>query len=168
MKMASTQEINENGVYSRTAPYSHLLERANLIVFDLIWFGFHGPSRLFHSSWAEPVDRWGGNETSLRKKKIWSPASRTWLVTHVTRARLEPQRWDDKWLRALKISGLNFSATGAAESICIEFCDCDMETGVRPVLTLYLKNLSVKASMQSFVKNVIDISYWVVLMICGS
>ena len=25
-----------------------------------------------------------------------------------------PQRWDDKWFRALKISGLNHSATGAA------------------------------------------------------
>ena len=58
------------------------------------FFGFYGPSRLFHSFWAESVVRWGENVRSPRKT-TWPPASRTLLVSHVTRARLEPtaMRW---------------------------------------------------------------------------
>ena len=70
-------------------------------------FGFYGPSRLFHSFWAQSIVRWGENGRSPRKT-TWPPASRTWLVQHVTWARLEPTavRW-----RAM-ISGLNHSAKG--------------------------------------------------------
>ena len=56
-------------------------------------FGFYGPLRLFHSFWAESILRWGKNERSPRKT-TWPPASRTWLVSHVTRARL---RWVLVW-----------------------------------------------------------------------
>ena len=57
----------------------------------LFWFGFYGLSRLFHSFWAEPIARSGENG----RKTSWPLASRTWLVSHVTRARLEPTalRW---------------------------------------------------------------------------
>ena len=64
-----------------------------------ILFGFYCPSRLVHSFWAEPITRWGvrwgENGRSPRKKNTWPSASRTWLVSHVIRARLEPTaaRW---------------------------------------------------------------------------
>ena len=82
-------------------------------------FGFNNPSRLFHSFWAEPIARWGENGRSPIET-TWPPASRTWLVSHVTRARLDPQLWDDERFGALKISGLNHSATGAANENCAE------------------------------------------------
>ena len=57
----------------------------------------------------DPSQTWGGAKTGdPREKTTWPSASRTWLVSHVTRIRLDPQRWDD----ALKISVLNHSATG--------------------------------------------------------
>ena len=77
---------------------------------------FDGPSRLFHSLWAESIQRWGENGSSPRKT-TGPPTSRTWLVSHVTGARLEPTavRW-----RALKISSLNYSTTGAAlHNLCL-------------------------------------------------
>ena len=52
-------------------------------------FWFYGPSRLFHSFWAESIVRWGENRRSPRQT-TWPPGSRTWLVSHVTRAELEP------------------------------------------------------------------------------
>ena len=69
--------------------------------------------KFFHSFWAESIVRWGENRRSPRKT-IWPPTSRTWLVSHMTRARSNPQHKDDKWFRALKISVLSHSATGAA------------------------------------------------------
>ena len=58
-------------------------------------FGFYGPSRLFHSFWAESIIRWGENGRSPRK----TIASRTWLVPLVTQAGLEPTavRWRVIW-----------------------------------------------------------------------
>ena len=74
-------------------------------------FGFYGLSKLFHSFLAESIVRWGKNGRSPRKN-TWPPASRIWLLSHVTRAR----RWDDEQFRALKISVLNHSATGWPET----------------------------------------------------
>ena len=48
--------------------------------FFLFLFGFYGPSKLFHSFWAESIIRWGENGRSQRKT-TWPPASRTWLVS---------------------------------------------------------------------------------------
>ena len=47
-------------------------------------------SRLFHSYRDEPIDRWG--ETGVPRENHLSdtPASRTWLVSHVASAELEP------------------------------------------------------------------------------
>ena len=61
------------------------------------WIFFHiYISRLFHSFWfwAESIVRWGENRRSPRKT-TWPPATRTWLVSYVTRAKLEPiaVRW---------------------------------------------------------------------------
>ena len=55
------------------------------------------------------IIRWGQNGRSQRKT-IWPPASRSWLVLHVTRARLEPTavRWGVQFL----ISVLNHSSKG--------------------------------------------------------
>ena len=84
-----------------------------IIGFQILYcclFRFYGPSRLFHSFWAESIIRWGENGRFPPKKHTRPPVRRTWLVSHVTRARLEPiERF---W--ALKISVLNHSATGAA------------------------------------------------------
>ena len=57
-------------------------------------FGFYGQSRLFQSFWAESIVMWGEQGKSPRKT-TWPPASRTWLVSHVTWARLKPteMRW---------------------------------------------------------------------------
>ena len=57
--------------------------------FFIFWFGIYSLVRLFHSFWAKLIVKWGENGRSLRKN-TWPPASRTWLVPHVTRARLEP------------------------------------------------------------------------------
>ena len=82
------------------------------------WFsgeGIYGPSKLFHSFWAGSIVRLGENGRSPRKT-TWPLASRTWLVSHMTRARLE-QRWDDERFRRLKISVLNYSATGVTMNL---------------------------------------------------
>ena len=57
-------------------------------------FGFNGPSRRFPSFRAESIERWGENWRSLRKT-TWPPTSRTWLVSDVTRAKLDSTavRW---------------------------------------------------------------------------
>ena len=62
--------------------------------FFRFWFRFNGPSRLFHSFWAESIARWCENGRSPRKT-TWPPTSRTWLVSQVTQARLKPTavRW---------------------------------------------------------------------------
>ena len=60
---------------------------------DFFFFGGgggYGQSRLFHSFLAVSVVRWGENGRSPRIQNTWPPASRSWLVSHVTRARLEP------------------------------------------------------------------------------
>ena len=74
----------------------------------LFWFGFYGPSRLFHSFWTESIGRGDENGRSSRKT-TWPPASRTWLVSLDSK----PQQWDDERFRALKMSILNHSAMGA-------------------------------------------------------
>ena len=76
---------------------------------------------LFHSFWAEPIIRLGENGRSLRKT-TWPPASRTWLDSLVTQARLKPTavRWQ-AILRALKFSILNNSAMGAANGRITHF-----------------------------------------------
>ena len=43
-------------------------------------------------------------------------------LSHVIRARLKPQWWDDKRFRALKISVLNHSATGDLSCMLHEVC----------------------------------------------
>ena len=50
-------------------------------------FKFYVRSRLFHSFWAESNVNWGKTRRSPRKN-IWPPVSKTCLVLHVTRARL--------------------------------------------------------------------------------
>ena len=54
-------------------------------------FEFYCPWRLFHSFWAESIARCGENRRSSRK----TTTSRTWLISHVTQARLKPTsvRW---------------------------------------------------------------------------
>ena len=72
----------------------HLLKSRKFFLFLFFLFGFYGLSRLFHSFWAESIITWSENERSPRKI-TWPPASRTWLVSHVNRTRLEPTavRW---------------------------------------------------------------------------
>ena len=72
--------------------------------------GGYGPSRLFHSFWDESIVRWG--KTGDPREK--TPASRTWLASYVTQAKLEPKAGDGERFRALKVSDLNHSPTGAA------------------------------------------------------
>ena len=48
-----------------------------------------GGELLIRWFWAESVLRWGQNGGSPRKTTS-PPTSRTWLVSHVTQARLEP------------------------------------------------------------------------------
>ena len=64
--------------------------------------GGYGLPRLFHSFWAKSIVKWGEKGTSPRKT-TWPPASKTWLVS-----------CDQSEVRALKISGLNHSATRTA------------------------------------------------------
>ena len=54
----------------------------NIILCDFFLFGYYGPSRLFHSFWAESLVRYGENGRS--PKNTWPSASRTWLISHVT------------------------------------------------------------------------------------
>ena len=48
--------------------------------FVFFLFGFYGPSRIFHSFWAESIERWGKKGRSPRKT-TWPPVSRTWTVS---------------------------------------------------------------------------------------
>ena len=52
-------------------------------------FGFYRLSRLFHSFRAESIVCWGENGRSP-KKTTCLPTSRTWLVSDVIQARVEP------------------------------------------------------------------------------
>ena len=73
--------------------YSYILKK--IFVGRYIFrFRFYCPSRLFYSLWAKPIVRWSENGRSPRIT-IWPPASRTWLGSHVTWARIEPPalRW---------------------------------------------------------------------------
>ena len=87
---AGEQEVEED----RRRRTSRTMRKwqSSVVVFIIIWF--YGLSRLFHSFWVESIVRWGENGISPRKN-TWPPASRTWIVSHVTRARLEPTavRW---------------------------------------------------------------------------
>ena len=63
-------------------------------------FIFTSLSRLFHSYGDEPISRGGGGETGVQVtpgKPPDSPASRTWLVSHLTCTGLEPT--SDTWVR---------------------------------------------------------------------
>ena len=62
-------------------------------------------SGLFHSFWDESIVRQGKNMRSMRKT-TWPPSSRTWLLS-LTWPELgsNPQWWDGKLFRVLKISG---------------------------------------------------------------
>ena len=73
----------------------------------------YGPSKLFHSFWAKSIILSGKNRRSPREK---TPTTRKQNLVCLTWPDLgsNPQQWDDKWFRALKISGLNHLATGAA------------------------------------------------------
>ena len=63
----------------------------------------------------EPSQSQGVAKTGRSPRKLtWPAASRTWLVSHVTRARFKLQRWNAEQFRALEISGLNHLATGTA------------------------------------------------------
>ena len=68
------------------------VQMCRLAWFLFFLFGFS--IKIIFSFWAESIVKWGENGRSLRKT-TWPPASRTWLVSHVTPARLEPRvvRW---------------------------------------------------------------------------
>ena len=61
-----------------------------LFIYLFIYYWFNRPSRLFHSFWTESDRKW-----EIPEKNHLTPASRTWLVSHMTRAKLEPTavRW---------------------------------------------------------------------------
>ena len=69
--------------------------------FSSFQFRLYCPSRLFHSFWEDGAK----NRRSLEKTPD-PPTSRTWLVSNVTWARLEPTavRWRHERVRALTIS----------------------------------------------------------------
>ena len=74
-----------------------------LLIFFLL-FGFYGPSRFFHSFWAEV----GWKQEIPEKKHLTTHKQNIWPDLGSN-----PQRWDDEWFRALKICDLNHLATGA-------------------------------------------------------
>ena len=80
--------------------------------FSFFLFGFYGPSRLFHSFSAELVVRWGKNRRSLRKKHLTIHKQNLACLTWPELG-LNPQLWDDKRFRLLKMSDLNHSDTEA-------------------------------------------------------
>ena len=75
-------------------------------LFFLFFFGFSltSLSRLFHSYRDEPIVRWG--EAGVPRVNHLTHPDRTWLVSHVASAGLEPTQ--------LKFSDLTHSAMGAA------------------------------------------------------
>ena len=83
-----------------------------------IRFGFYSLSRLFHSFWAKIIISWGENGRSPRKK-TWPPPAELGLSHMWLKLSSNPQRWEDKQFRALKISGFNHSATGSAFSVIL-------------------------------------------------
>ena len=71
--------------------------------------GHYGPSRLFHSFWAESIVRWGENGRSPDHLQAEVGLSHMWPELGSNQ-----QRWDENQFRVLKISVLNQSSTGAA------------------------------------------------------
>ena len=68
----------------------------------------------------------GGAKTGVPgEKPPDTPASRTWLVSHMNLCPLRganPHRWDDRMIKSTEVSDLNHSATGAAVveiSLCV-------------------------------------------------
>ena len=61
----------------------------NIVHFFYFLFSLTSLSRLFHSYRDEPIGRWGKTGVT-RVKPPDTPASRTWLVSHVASAGLEP------------------------------------------------------------------------------
>ena len=60
----------------------------------------------------------GGAKTGVPgEKPPDTPASRTWLVSHVNSCPVRganPHQWDDRMIKSTEVSDLNHSATGAA------------------------------------------------------
>ena len=94
----------------------------------------------------------GGAKTGEpREKPPDTPASRTWLVSHVARAGLEPTpdtavRWSRiEWLRN---SALNRSATGAAMKVMLlylyAFVQKAIIIGISVLWKVYFKELKTK------------------------
>ena len=73
---------------------------------------FYGPSRLFHSFWAESIVRWGENKRAPKNP----PDHQAKLGLNPMKPELgsNPQRCNDECFIVLKISILNHSATGGA------------------------------------------------------
>ena len=79
----------------------------------ILWLGFFGPSRLFHSFWAESMVRGWGSMGDPREKKTHDHLQAEIGLSHIwPKLGSKSERWDDKRFRALKISNLNHSATG--------------------------------------------------------
>ena len=73
-------------------------------------FGFYGPSRLFHSFWAESIVKWVENGRP-REKPPDHPQTELCLSHMWLKLGSNPQHWGDERFRVLKISVLNRSAT---------------------------------------------------------
>ena len=73
-------------------------------LFFFFWFGFYGPSRLFHSFWAESIERWGENGRFLRKTISDHPQAELGLSHMWPELGLNPQRWDEERYRLVSLT----------------------------------------------------------------
>ena len=79
------------------------------------WFGFYRPSRSFHSLWAESIKRLV-KMGDPREKPPDHPQAELDLSHMWPELGSNPQRWDDKWFRMLKISVFNHKAKAATST----------------------------------------------------
>ena len=103
------------GVFARHTSVCWFCHALAQMVAELFFFlfGFDGPSRLFHSFWAESILRRGENGRSLKKKTPNHPEAELGLPHMWPELDSNPQQWDDEPFRVLKFSSLNHSAMGA-------------------------------------------------------
>ena len=68
----SESKIMNSNLFQVLRIFYFILFYLLIFFFFFFWFGFYGPSRLFHSFWAGSIQRWGENGTPPRKT-TWPP-----------------------------------------------------------------------------------------------
>ena len=102
MELQDNAEVKTWHLSPATSLLSPAPWRPGLKMTGALIFRFYGPSRLFHSFWAESIVRWGNTGRSPRKN-TWPPASTEFDLSSMwPKPGSNPQQWNNEGIRVLK------------------------------------------------------------------